>query len=178
MQCLVTSIPPKIFFSSCEPSRWASSQQPGLNLPRSGGPYVLHSAHRNSVKRGSPALWKEPSHLLIQSSTDREHHSPGPLPGKVDRKPGMVTHVCNSSIWKQKQMDHFELEARLGYRVRARLARAIGLCSKQKKTSTMGTDSGDSGETEMKESMIIWAGWPLMSSFAIRLTKKQTKQTC
>jgi hypothetical protein len=41
----------------------------------------------------------------------------------------------------------------------------------------MGTDLGDLGETELKESMIIWAGWPLMASFAIRLTKNQpTKQ--
>lgn len=99
-----------------------------------------------------------------------------PCLGKLDRKPGMVTHVCNSSIWKQ-QMDRFELEARLGHRVSARPARAIELCSKQKKTSKMGMDSGDSGETERKESMVIWAGWPLTSSFAVRLTKKQTKQT-
>lgn len=62
------------------------------------------------------------------------------------------------ALGKLKQMDYFEFEAKLGYKVSARPDRTTELSQKQNKTSKLGVGSGDLGDTELKESMIIWAG--------------------
>lgn len=130
---------------------------------------MMEKAGSKVPERVALAMWKAPDHLLVLSSMEQEHHSPGPLSGEV---PGSM--AVTPALEKLKQMDYFEFEAKLGYKVSARPARTTELCQKQNKTPKSGAESGDPGDIELKESMIIWAGWPSMSSFPTRLTKKKT----
>lgn len=70
--------------------------------------------------------------------------------GNGTRVPGVVVHGCNSSTWKLKQMDYFEFEAKLGYKVSARPARTTELSQKQNKTSKLDVGSEDPGVEGIK----------------------------